>query len=106
MNASIQRTVQKIDWVGVETSLFDSGYALTGPLLGPKECQLLAALYPQDDIFRSQVVMERYRFGKGDYKYFHYPLPEAVESLRTATYPHLAKIANEWNTQMKPSQKP
>jgi len=106
MNGSIHRTVQNMDWVAVEASLCDSGYALTGPLLSPEVCQALASLYPQDDVFRSCVIMERYRFGKGDYKYFRYPLPEAVQAIRTETYPHLAKIANNWNTQLKSSRKP
>ena len=106
MNGSIQKTVQKIDWLAVETSLYDSGYALTGPLLSPEECQSLAALFAQENNFRSHVVMERYRFGKGDYKYLRYPLPESVQALRTGTYPYLAKIANDWNAQPKSSEKP
>lgn len=88
----------QIDWITAGQSLSESGYALTGPLLTPEECAALTTLYTDDNNFRSKVVMERFRFGKGDYKYFRYPLPPAIEKLRAATYPHLAKIANDWNT--------
>lgn len=70
---------------------------MTGPLLSLDECAALTALYADDRNFRSQVVMERFRFGKGDYKYFRYPLPPPIQQLRETTYPHLAKIANDWN---------
>ncbi|GAC1631336.1 MAG: 2OG-Fe(II) oxygenase [Candidatus Acidiferrum sp.] len=60
----------------------------------------MTELFKQEIQFRSHVVMERHRFGKGDYKYFRYPLPETVEAIRAATYPYLAKIANGWNEQL------
>src|SRR5215475_5478191 len=89
-----------MDWAAIGESLADSGYGLTGPLLGPEECAELISLYGDDANFRSQIVMERYRFGKGDYKYFRYPLPSSVQQLRESTYPHLAKIANLWRNQL------
>src|SRR5215470_12595312 len=88
----------QIDWITTGESLSESGYALTGPLLAPAECAALTALYTDDRNFRSKVVMERFRFGKGDYKYFRYPLPPVIEKLRAATYPHLANIANDWSS--------
>lgn len=100
MSQSIQDRVGKIPWPGVRTQLAEAGYALTEPLLTQIECESLVALFPEEQHFRSHVVMERYRFGKGDYKYFRYPLPEIVQTLRAATYPHLAKIANEWNARL------
>src|SRR5437016_6518858 len=96
MDQSIQDRIKQIVWGDVETQLSETGYALTGPLLTSAECEFLTEIFSKEDSFRSHVVMERYRFGKGDYKYFRYPLPEIVEALRTATYPHLAQIANEW----------
>src|SRR5262249_51785051 len=70
--------------------------ALTGQLLSSAQCGELRTLYSDAANFRSQVVMERYRFGKGDYKYFRYALPAVVQQLRESTYPQLAKIANVW----------
>jgi hypothetical protein len=90
----------------VASDLSQTGYALTGALLSSPECKSLTELFDEEEHFRSHVVMERYRFGKGDYKYFRYPLPETVESLRTATYPHLAKIANDWGSQLGANGKP
>lgn len=105
MNRSIQDRVAEIAWGDAETQLSETGYAYTGPLLTLNECTSLIELFSQEDAFRSHVIMERYRFGKGDYKYFRYPLPEAVESLRTATYPHLAQIANRWSSELGSTEK-
>ena len=104
--SSIKDLVEAIHWQQVAVDLSQTGFALTCRLLDPAACQSFVGLFNTEERFRSHVVMERYRFGKGDYKYFRYPLPEAVEALRTATYPHLAKIANEWNTQLGNNAKP
>ena len=71
------------------------GYA-TRPLLDPGVCRTLAALYADDSLFRKKIVMEQRAYGRGEYKYLAYPLPEAVQTLRTALYPPLAAIANAW----------
>jgi hypothetical protein len=89
-----------LDWAGMTASLDSSGCAVTGPLFAPEECAALAASYPEDKLFRSRVVMARHGFGRGEYKYFAYPLPSAIAALRTALYPHLAAIANRWNEAM------
>lgn len=93
---SIQERIDALDWKAASDSLSQRGYAVTPPILSPEECASLVAMYGADTHFRSRIVMERYRFGFGDYKYFDNPLPEIVVSLRTAAYPHLAKVANEW----------
>jgi hypothetical protein len=96
--ADIATRVDSIDWKRVSKDLDTQGSAMIESLLTPAECDLLAMLYANDDIFRSRVVMARHGFGRGEYKYFAYPLPELVESLRTTLYPRLAPIANRWNT--------
>jgi hypothetical protein len=98
MSSGIQERVERINWEAVEASLSESGFAHAGALLSPDECQNLISLYADNTRFRSQVAMERFRFGKGDYKYLRHPLPESVATLRKATYPHLAVIANHWQT--------
>ena len=92
--------VKTIDWERVSQDLDAQGSAMIERLLSPDECQALAALYPKDDIFRSRVVMARHGFGRGEYKYFSYPLPDLIAGLRTAIYPHLVPIANRWNNAM------
>jgi uncharacterized protein len=92
--------VQTIDWERVSRDLEAQGSAVIERLLSPDECQALAALYPQDGIFRSRIVMERHGFGSGEYKYFNYPLPDLIAGLRTAIYPHLVPIANRWHNAM------
>ena len=72
-------------------------------MLDPKTCRALAALYDDETRFRSRVVMERHNFGRGEYKYLAYPLPEPVAELRTALYPPLATIANEWGAALNES---
>src|SRR6266436_2208145 len=88
-SANTLRVVQRIkalDWTAAEQSLSERGYAITAPILSPDECASLAALYNDASRFRSHVIMERYRFGIGDYKYFANPLPELVAELRSSAY--------------------
>jgi uncharacterized protein len=92
----VETRVDALDWAAAEESLSARGYAATAPILSEKECAELVALYNDEKRFRSHIIMERYRFGIGDYKYFDNPLPPAVASLRTSAYPHLANIANRW----------
>ena len=89
-----------IDWGRVSQDLDAYGSAAVERLLSPEQCRDLIALYPVDDLFRSRVVMARHGFGRGEYKYFQYPLPDTIAGLRTAVYPRLAPIANRWNEDM------
>ena len=93
---SVGERMDALDWKTAEESLSSRGYAVVDPILSPAECASLTALYKDESRFRSQIIMERYRFGIGDYKYFGHPLPELVSNLRTNAYPHLAGIANRW----------
>ena len=96
MNPNIQKRIGSLNWEEAEESLSACGYAVTDPILSSEECASIVSLYNQPARFRSHVIMERHRFGVGDYKYFANPLPDLVENIRTAAYPHLAKVANEW----------
>ena len=89
-----------IDWAAVESRLGEQGWGSLGRLLTPADCTALAALYDADAPFRSRVIMARHGFGRGEYRYFAYPLPAIVAELRTALYPPLAAIANRWNAQL------
>lgn len=86
-----------LNWGAIAGELDQHGCAVIGPLLAPAQCEALAALYPEEDVFRSRVVMGRHGFGRGEYKYFSYPLPSAIQELRTSLYSPLAAIANRWN---------
>ncbi|AMP36753.1 MULTISPECIES: 2OG-Fe(II) oxygenase [Ralstonia solanacearum species complex] len=97
---TIGAPVDTFDWRAVEDALNDAGNALLPSLLTPGACDALAALYPRDSLYRSRVVMARHGFGRGEYKYFAYPLPGLIEHLRTQLYPRLAPIANRWNQAM------
>jgi hypothetical protein len=97
---SVEERIASIDWSRVYRDLDEQGCAITGGLLTSSECEALAALYSVEDSFRSRVVMSRHGFGRGEYKYFTYPLPSLVATLRTSLYPHLAPIANRWNAAM------
>jgi uncharacterized protein len=96
MISSIQKRMDAVDWRSAEESLWARGYAAIAPLLTADECAGVISLYSEAERFRSHIIMERHRFGVGDYKYFANPLPGLVTELRTSAYPHLAKIANEW----------
>ena len=86
-----------MDWTAIEADLDTWGCAVIPGLLPPRACREVSALYPSEAPFRSHIVMERHGFGRGEYKYFRYPLPAAVQQLRTALYAPLAAIANRWN---------
>jgi hypothetical protein len=92
--------VNAIDWQRTSKELDAQGNAILPRILSPEECQAIAGLYLNDSLFRSRVVMGRHGFGRGEYKYFSYPLPEIIQELRTALYPRLAPVANRWNTAM------
>ncbi len=89
-----------VNWDEVAADLDARGSGVLQALVSPDECRSLAALYQDDSVFRSRIVMGRHGFGRGEYQYFSYPLPELIADLRTAVYPHLAPIANRWNEAM------
>ena len=93
-------SVNALDWRNIEKNLDEQGSAVLQGVLSPDECRALAALYAEESIFRSRVVMARHGFGRGEYKYFDYPLPSLIQGLRTALYLRLAPIANRWNAAM------
>lgn len=88
--------IGQIDRGGVEGALDTQGWATMDRLLTPAECEDLAGLYPHAELFRSRIVMARHGFGRGEYQYFAYPLPEIVGTLRRLLYPRLAAVANRW----------
>ena len=94
------RRVAKYDWTAIASALDDFGCARLDALMTPQECRTLAALYAQEKRFRSHIHMARHGFGKGEYRYFNYPLPALVEELRSALYPPLCAVANAWNERM------
>jgi hypothetical protein len=104
--SSIQARIDALDWHDAGESLSARGYAVTAPILTPAECEAIVALYHNESRFRSRVIMERHRFGVGDYKYFSHPLPETVVELRTSAYPYLAKVANQWAEALGESRPP
>jgi uncharacterized protein len=93
----IESRVDTIDWTGISRHLDEHGGAILPKLLLAAEATAVSRLYEEDGLFRSHIVMARHGFGRGEYKYFEYPLPPVVERLRTALYPRLAPIANRWN---------
>lgn len=98
--AAPRARVDDVDWHAVASDLDARGSALITGLLAPAACEALRALYPDEAPFRSRIVMARHGFGRGEYKYFAYPLPEPVAALRSALYPHLAPIANLWMSRL------
>lgn len=88
------------DWPLITEELNNQGSAVLPGLLTPAECARIAGLYPDESHFRSHVIMARHGFGRGEYRYFRYPLPDLVQAMRTALYPCLAAIANDWNARL------
>lgn len=96
---SIDRTafdIPAIDGLRLRRDLDTDGHA-TRPLLAPDVCSSLVALYDNGDLFRKRIIMEQHAYGRGEYQYFRYPLPDPVARLREALYPALAAVANEWS---------
>ena len=92
--------VNALNWGQIRKDLDEQGSALLPSVFSADECKAVASLYPEESIFRSRVVMGRHGFGRGEYKYFSYPLPPIIHRLRTALYPQLAPVANRWNEAM------
>jgi hypothetical protein len=99
-SSAIAARVDAIDWTQASADLDAQGSAVLKGLLSPEECRALASLYPDDKNFRSRVVMGRHGFGRGEYKYFAYPLPEPIGELRPLLYAQLRDVANRWNEAM------
>jgi uncharacterized protein len=96
----IAARVESLDWAGASGDLDRYGCGMLPGLLGSEECRTVAGLYQSDSMFRSRVVMARHGFGRGEYKYFDYPLPELISALRSALYARLVPTANRWNEEM------
>lgn len=92
----IIRKIEDADWQGITDAMHQNGYALVRRLLSDEQCEMLISDYNKPGAYRKTVVMERYRFGSGEYKYFNYPLPDIIRTIRTSIYPKLAPIANAW----------
>jgi hypothetical protein len=93
---NIQSKIASQNWAGITESIHENGFAVLSNLLTHAQCKQLKSEYPTESLYRKTVVMERYRFGIGEYKYFKYPLPELIQDIRTAIYPKLVPIANSW----------
>lgn len=93
---SIESKLASVNWPTITAEMHDKGFAVVPNLLSSEQCTSLKAMYDDKIAFRKTVVMERYRFGLGEYKYFDYPLPYLIQTIRTAIYPQLAPIANAW----------
>lgn len=96
MAPNIQRTLAQIDWSRVAEDMHAKGYAHVPGVLTAEACRQLIDAYDEPRLYRKTITMERYRFGLGEYKYFTYPLPEILQTIRETVYPHLAPIANQW----------
>lgn len=94
---SVGGRLNGVDWTRLNADLDERGCAIVECCLSASECRELAASYDENSTFRSRVVMERHGFGRGEYRYFSYPLPATVASLREALYARLVPIANRWN---------
>ena len=99
--AEFDARVAAIDWATVADELDAQGSAVVAKLLSREECVALASLYERDDAFRSRVVMSRHGYGRGEYRYFAYPLPATIANLRAALYPRLVATANRWHAAMR-----
>jgi hypothetical protein len=103
--ASIVDRIEEIDWAQAERELDARGFAVIPRLLDRDQTDAIRAMYDSEAAFRSRVVMARHGFGRGEYKYFAYPLPDIVRDLREGFYPRLRAIANRWNETLRIDQR-
>jgi uncharacterized protein len=97
---TIEARIEAVDWIKVHADLDAEGWAIAPQLLMAAEADSICDLYRQDGGFRSHILMSRHSFGRGEYRYFSYPLPPLIQSLRTAAYSRLALIANQWSERL------
>src|SRR5882757_611341 len=90
------KNINSLDWDAAAASLNENSYALIPQVLDIKECHQLSGAYDDPGLYRKTITMERYRFGKGEYKYFSYPLPPLIQTIRETVYPKLVPVANAW----------
>jgi hypothetical protein len=98
---TITLKIEDAAWGSITEEMHQNGYAILSGLLTEEQCEALKADYDNPKLYRKTVVMARHRFGLGEYKYFNYPLPGLIQSIRTSIYPHLAPIANAWFNALK-----
>lgn len=98
---NVTERLNAIDWHSVAKDMHANGYAIIPQVLTEPQCTTLIENYNDPQLYRKTISMERYRFGLGEYKYFTYPLPGLLQSVRTHLYPHISPIANEWMKQLK-----
>ena len=92
----MEKIINQTDWNFVTNEMHEKGFAIIPKFLTDKQCNELIQGYNNPNAYRKTVVMERHRFGLGEYKYFNYPLPDLIQQIRTEIYPHLVPIANLW----------
>src|SRR4051794_27265504 len=97
----IDKRLDRLPWDEIATALGEKGWATTGALLTADERRTLIAAYDDDALFRSTVVMARHGYGRGEYRYFAYPLPELIQGLRERLYRELLPVANKWRAELK-----
>lgn len=90
------KKIENVDWQSITEKMNQNGYAIISKLLSDDQCEQLKADYDNPSLYRKTVVMARHRFGLGEYKYFNYPLPNIIQTIRTTVYPYLSTIANTW----------
>ncbi|MEP5612532.1 MAG: 2OG-Fe(II) oxygenase [Cyclobacteriaceae bacterium] len=97
----MKNTIDNLDWEQLTNAMHENGYTLIPNFINSSQCDDLKAMYDEPGMYRKTVTMERHRFGKGEYKYFDYPLPDLLQTIREHMYPHLATIANMWMSVLK-----
>ncbi|MBT28345.1 MAG: prolyl 4-hydroxylase subunit alpha [Thalassobius sp.] len=102
---NIEDKIAQANWAHITKQLAQKGFATFPKLLSDEQCEMLKADYHHPDLYRKQVVMERYRFGLGEYKYYQYPLPNLIQQIRQNVYPYLVPIANQWMSMLSMEKK-
>src|ERR1700755_2065019 len=97
----IKESIENINWQAVTESMNDNGYAIIPGVIGDDDCSNLISNYSDASLYRKTVIMERYRYGLGEYRYFNYPLPSLIQTIRETVYPSLAVIASNWMNVLK-----